>query len=92
MAIDTNEKRASALGTRWARLPFGRRFMGLIPDGLGNQGDRQQMAGDYRGILAGAPSALSPTPYYAVALGTAGPGPVATGYTGPGPVATGTKV
>ena len=48
MAIDTRDKRASALG-------FG--FSGIappLPDGnISSQADRQHMAGVYRGILAG---------------------------------------
>lgn len=47
MAIDTRDKRASAL--REGLLP--------LPDGLAlNQGDRQQVLWQYRGIRAAGPS------------------------------------
>lgn len=48
--IDTPAKRCSAIATR--RLPWFRRFMPL-PDATMDQGDRQQLAFVYRGILAG---------------------------------------
>jgi hypothetical protein len=50
--IDTPQKRLSALARR--RLPWLRRFTLPIPDGTIDQGDRQQVAFVYRGILAGA--------------------------------------
>lgn len=53
MGIDTVAKRQSALGQRWARLPFGRRFSQPIPDGTIDQGDRQTSGFVYGGILAG---------------------------------------
>jgi hypothetical protein len=49
MALDTADKRASAINIG---LPFGRVF--ATPDGAFDQGDRQQMAMSYRGILATA--------------------------------------
>ena len=53
MALDTRDKRASAIhvGMPWrGLLP--------LPDGAAlDQGDRQQVAFMYRGILAGAPVA-----------------------------------
>lgn len=56
MAIDTVAKRRSALATR--RLPWFRRFHAPVADGTIDQGDRQQLAFVYRGIL----SANDPTP------------------------------
>lgn len=56
MAIDTAEKRCSAIATR--RLPWFRRFA-PIPDGTVDAGDRQQVAFVYRGILASAPVTIS---------------------------------
>lgn len=47
--IDTAAKRCSAIATR--RLPWLRRFV-PIPAGSVDQGDRQQVAYVYRGILA----------------------------------------
>lgn len=58
--------------------------------GLGSWGSVNEVI--TLGYGSGAAVVLSPTPYYAEALGIAGPGPVATGFSGPGPVATGTKV
>ena len=49
MAIDNAAKRRSAIMTR--RLPWFRRFQ-PGPDGTIDQGDRQQLAFVYRGILA----------------------------------------
>lgn len=51
MAIDTAAKRRSAIATR--RLPWFRRFQ-PGPDGSMTQGDRQQLAFVYSGILAEA--------------------------------------
>jgi hypothetical protein len=53
MAIDTATKRKSALGQRWSRLPFGRRFIQPTPDGTIDQADRQTLGGIYGGILVG---------------------------------------
>lgn len=50
MAIDTAAKRLSAIAVR--RLPWFRRFAVPLPDGEIDQGDRQQLALVYRGILA----------------------------------------
>lgn len=52
MAIDTQDKRYSALGSRFERLPFGRRFATPLPDGSVDQADRQQLGYAYGGILA----------------------------------------
>lgn len=50
MAIDTKAKRHSALGQRFARLPFGRRFTQPPPDGTIDQADRQTAGFAYGGI------------------------------------------
>ena len=47
--IDSPAKRCSAIATR--RLPWFRRFAPLA-DGTMDQGDRQQLAFVYRGVLA----------------------------------------
>lgn len=53
MAIDTRDKRASALnGMPWDPPRF-------VPDSAIGQGDRQDVANVYRGILAQAPVVLS---------------------------------
>lgn|SRR3990167_993558 len=62
MAVDTAAKRYSALGSRFARLPWGRRFATPLPDGEIDQGDRQQLGFTYRGILSTAPAAVDPGP------------------------------
>jgi hypothetical protein len=49
VAIDTPAKRNSAIATR--RLPWMRRFLPIPASGV-DQGDRQQVAFVYRGILA----------------------------------------
>ena len=59
MAIDTAKKRYSALGQRWGRLPFGRRFAVPLPDGTIDQADRQQLGFVYGGILT-VPLAYGP--------------------------------
>lgn len=51
MAIDTRDKRASAIGVA---LPW--RSLLPAPDGVLDQGDRQQVALHYRGIAAANPS------------------------------------
>lgn len=51
MPIDTAPKRLSAIATR--RLPWFRRFALPAPDSAVDQGDRQQLALVYRGVLAG---------------------------------------
>jgi len=50
MAIDTAVKRQSAIFAR--RCPWMRRFTVPLPSGSVVQGDRQQLAGVYRGIEA----------------------------------------
>lgn len=52
MAIDTRDKRASAISSA---LPW--RGLWPLPDGALDQGDRQHVASMYRGIAAGAPAA-----------------------------------
>ena len=51
--MDTATKRHSGLGQRFARLPFGRRFAILRPDGTIDGGDRQTLGFAYGGIDAG---------------------------------------
>lgn len=51
MAVDTRDKRSSAIGSR--RLPWLRRFTLPLADGTMSAGDRQQTAFVYRGVLAG---------------------------------------
>jgi len=53
MAIDTARKRASVAGV--GKIWRGR---AIIPDGTIDQGDRQQIAWSYSGILAGAVTAI----------------------------------
>ncbi len=50
MAVDTKQKRASAIGVRWAWLP-------ILPDADGSvsQADRQDVAFTYTGILSASP-------------------------------------
>lgn len=60
MAVDTRNKRASAIACR--RLPWMRRFLPLA-DGTIDQGDRQHVAFVYRGILAGEPVAVPDPPF-----------------------------
>lgn len=57
MAIDTRDKRASALGR-------GLRFLAIFPapDGTIDAGDRLQIVGLYRGIAAAAVAAYVPPP------------------------------
>lgn len=52
MAIDTAAERKSALGQRFGRLPFGRRFAQPIPDGTIDAGDRATLGFVYGGITA----------------------------------------
>lgn len=54
MAIDTRQKRRSAMR---ARLPW-KRTRAPIPDGSFSQADRQQLLGMYAGILWSTPSDL----------------------------------
>lgn len=56
MAIDTQQKRISAIATR--RLPWMRRFA-PVPDGTVTQADRQQVAFVYVGIAAAEPEAVA---------------------------------
>ena len=51
MAVDTRDKRASAVG-----FVLTSRLAPPLPDGSFNQADRQHIAYSYRGILATAPS------------------------------------
>ena len=52
MAVDSAEKRMSTLGLcHWHPII-------PVADGTTDQGDRQQLLGIYRGILAGAPEEL----------------------------------
>ena len=55
MALDTADKRASALNVG---LGLGRAFWS--PDNSMSQADRQHAALSYRGILAGAPTLVIP--------------------------------
>ncbi len=60
MAIDTQLKRMSAVGSR--RLPWMRRFT-PSPDASVDQADRQHVAFVYRGIAAGSPASIVAGPY-----------------------------
>ena len=55
MAMNTRTKRVSAI---FNRLPFCRRSL-PEPNGAIDQADRECTAGDYAGILAGAPAATA---------------------------------
>ncbi len=54
MAIDTRDKRASAIS-----VPIPGRGLWPLPDGSLNAGDRQQAANYYRGILATPPPVIT---------------------------------
>ena len=53
MAVDTRDKRASAIGL----IPW--LLQGPTPDAAFSQADRQQIAFTYRGILATAPTSYT---------------------------------
>jgi hypothetical protein len=80
MAIDTAAKRNSAIATR--RLPWMRRFAPPT-DGTIDQGDRQQVAFVYRGILSGLLDIVT-GPFRYIAIGAHQPGAKAHGTHQPG--------
>ena len=53
LSVDSELQRRSVLATRYGRLPFGRRFTLVVPDGTITSADWQVIGGSYAGISAG---------------------------------------
>lgn len=77
MAVDTRDKRASAVGlTPWL-------LQGPTPDAAFSQADRQQIAFTYRGILATDTSvSVYPDPFAATATAALDPFAATSRYKG----------